>query len=645
MKRFRYLFPFAIFAAGLAVVAGIAAGYAGTHAYALAFTAAIGLCYLAGAAELVCYQRATAGLAQAVADLSEAPARLDDWLGSLAPGLRDAVRLRVEGQRVALPGPALTPYLVGLLVLLGMLGTFLGMVATLRGTGVALESAADLQAMRASLAAPVKGLGFAFGTSVAGVATSAMLGLLAALCRRERLRAGQALDARIATTLRAHTPTHQREEAFRLLQRQTEAMPVLVETLRAAMDAMAQQNQALGERLSGGQEAFHARAEAAYARLGEAMERALKQGAADSANAAGAAIQPAVESALAGLARETAAWRESLAQAVQRELQGLGAGFEAAAATAAQAWQAAQEGQQRAGEALAGNLGDALERHAEAVERHAASLLQAVDRSHAQLQGELASRDRERLAAWTGSLESTAAALRAQWEAAGEQAALRQQQACDALAQTARELSEQAAGQAAATVAEVARLAQAAAEGPKAAAGLVAEMRERLADSAARDNASLQEREQLLGALGTLLETVNRAAHGQREAVDGLVAAAAGLLDRADARYSDRLEAESGKMAAAAAQVAAGAADVASLGEAFGAAVQAFGQASDKVTAQLQRIEAAMEKSLARGDEQLAYYVAQAREVIDLNMLSQRQILEDLQRLADAPAAGAEQAA
>ena len=83
-----------------------------------------------------------------------------------------------------------------------MLGTFLGMVVTLRGTGLALESATDLHAIRASLAAPVKGLGFAFGTSIAGVATSAMLGLLSALCRRDRILASQQFDARVATTLR-----------------------------------------------------------------------------------------------------------------------------------------------------------------------------------------------------------------------------------------------------------------------------------------------------------------------------------------------------------------------------------------------------------------------------------------------------------
>ena len=67
-----------------------------------------------------------------------------------------------------------------------------------RGTGIALENATDVEAIRASLAAPVKGLGLAFGTSVAGVAASAMLGLMSALSRRERQRTAQQLDARIS---------------------------------------------------------------------------------------------------------------------------------------------------------------------------------------------------------------------------------------------------------------------------------------------------------------------------------------------------------------------------------------------------------------------------------------------------------------
>ncbi|MES1163288.1 MAG: hypothetical protein ABUL50_09530, partial [Rhizobacter sp.] len=65
-----------------------------------------------------------------------------------------------------------------------------------------------------------------------------------------------------------------------------------------------------------------------------------------------------------------------------------------------------------------------------------------------------------------------------------------------------------------------------------------------------------------------------------------------------------------------------------------GVAVQLFGDASERLTAQLSRIESALGHSLSRSDEQLAYYVAQAREIIDLTLGSQRQIVEDLQNLA-----------
>ena len=92
-------------------------------------------------------------------------------------------------------------------------------------------------------------------------------------------------------------------------------------------------------------------------------------------------------------------------------------------------------------------------------------------------------------------------------------------------------------------------------------------------------------------------------------------------------------------MGSAVAQVTGGAVEVASLGESFGLAVQLFSESNHKLMGQLQRIEAAMGKSLVRSDEQLAYYVAQAREIIDLSLLSQKQIVDDLQRVKRQPAA------
>lgn len=131
----------------------------------------------------------------------------------------------------------------------------------------------------------------------------------------------------------------------------------------------------------------------------------------------------------------------------------------------------------------------------------------------------------------------------------------------------------------------------------------------------------------------------------QRAAVDALVATSSDLLQRVGTQFTDKVGAETDRLGAIAAQVTGSAVEVASLGDALGAAVQSFGESNDKLVAHLQRIEAALDKSLVRSDEQLAYYVAQAREVIDLSMMSQKQIIEELQRAAGKRAsAGAEAA-
>lgn len=677
-----------VFFAGLAAVCWIGAGYAVSNPVALAVTLVIAAGYLAGALELRRYRQATSTLAQAVAALSEPPAALGAWLERLHPSLRHAVRVRVEGERVALPGPALTPYLVGLLVLLGMLGTLIGMVMTLRGTGAALESSTDLQAIRASLAAPVKGLGFAFGTSIAGVATSAMLGLLSALCRRERLDAAQALDAKIATTLRVHSHAHQRDETFRLLQRQADLMPTLVERLQAMMHSLEQQSAASAERQIAGQQAFLGKAEETYARLASSVGQSLTDSVAESARVAGSALQPVMETTMAGLARETAALHDALTQAVQRQLDGLSAGFETTAAHVADVWRHALADHQRSSDALAQRLHGSIDRivesfdrrsadlldgvrarldatassvsdawrgalaqqeqaneaHAErnrqaletaaaTFERHSAALLRTIGESHSALQATLESRDEQRLATWTDSLGSIAAKLGTEWAQTSAQAANRQQAIYDALAHTARDLSAHTQAHASATIAEISQLVQAASEAPRIAAEVVAELRQKLSDSMVRDTAMLEERNRMLATLETLLDAVNHASSEQRAAVDALVATSSALLQRVGTQFTDEVGTQTDRLGGVAAQITGSAVEIASLGDALGAAVQSFGESNDKLVAHLQRIEAALDKSLARSDEQLAYYVAQAREVIDLSMMSQKQIIEELQRV------------
>ena len=80
----------------------------------------------------------------------------------------------------------------------------------------------------------------------------------------------------------------------------------------------------------------------------------------------------------------------------------------------------------------------------------------------------------------------------------------------------------------------------------------------------------------------------------------------------------------------------------ASLGEAFGHGVQLFSASNDKLMDSLHRIEGTLQQSMARSDEQLAYYVAQAREVIDLSISSQQGLVEDMRRLRAPTAAQTE---
>jgi hypothetical protein len=783
----RYLLNVVVFLAGLAAVCGIAAGYIGSNFLALAVTLLIGACYLAGASEMQRYQQTTQAFARALDALQTPPKSLGVWLENVPAALRQSVRLRIEGERSALPGPALTPYLVGLLVLLGMLGTLLGMVVTLRGTGAALESATDLAAIRSSLAAPVTGLSFAFGTSIAGVATSAMLGLLSALCRRERLQTAQTLDLKIATALRVFTPLHQRDESFRLMQRQAEIMPRLAERLDAMMHAIEQHSLAANERQIVNQDAFHAKTETAYRRLATSVELSLKQSVADSARAASAALQPIMQSTMDGIARETVALQGKVGDAVAQQLDGLKRGFEASTEKVADIWTRSLDGHRQvaadlvenvgaqvsalnagfesmlakhaqssdeqaqasalrvshlidnvstqvstlnagfesmlarhaqssdalvakmdastdrfaeqhaqSGEAIAARLDAALQRitqsfderstrlidgvatrleattsnlsdawrdalaqqgsagetlaaqHEKALnaasanfEQHAASLVNSMYRSQADLRAELAANNEARLTAWTDSLGVLASTLREEWQAAQASTTARQQQICDTLAQTASDVSAQTEAHARATIAQIEGLVQTASEAPKAAAEVIAELRQKLSDSMVRDTAMLDERARLLSTLETLLDAVNHASKEQRVAVDALVASSADLLERVGTQFITRVDAETSKLGDVAAHVTGSAVEVASLSESFGAAVQAFGASNETLVAQLQRIEGALDKSLARSDEQLAYYVAQAREVIDLSMMSQKQIVEDLQQIAAQRSAGA----
>jgi hypothetical protein len=231
-----------------------------------------------------------------------------------------------------------------------------------------------------------------------------------------------------------------------------------------------------------------------------------------------------------------------------------------------------------------------------------------------------------RLADWQDGLTTQLQTLRREEDQRGEAAVNRLGELQTAMASHLTTLGE-------ALEAPMTRLLETASEAPKAAAEVIAQLRQEMSHLTERDNLALQERTALVGNLGTLLQSVEHATGEQRAAIESLVTSATSVLDQVSQQFSATLETQASNTNEVAAQVAGSAAELASLGEAFHHGVQLFSESNQKLVDKLQNIEGAISQNMARSDEQLAYYVAQAREVIDLSISSQQGIVEDLRRL------------
>ena len=683
----------AAFALGLFAIGWIGYGFIGTSSFGLVMTLAIACVYFTGAQEIRRFRAISAAIAQALDQVPQPLDRLADWLITLPPALQNPVRQRIEGERGALPGLALTPYLIGLLVMLGMLGTFLGMVVTFQGAVFTLEGSADLQAIRSALSAPIKGLGLAFGTSVVGVATSAMLGLMSAIARRERMGVLRLLDAKTATDFFPFTLAHQRQAHLQTLQQQAGVLPAVANQLQSLMDQIERRSQQLDAQLLVQQAKFQQDATAAYMGLAQSVERSLKESLSTSAQIAGESIRSVVADAMASITQASAQQHAHVGEVVQTQLGGLSDQFGATAATVADGWASALQQHARTSDAQASGLTQALTAFTTTFEQRSAALLTEVQQSVGQTLAQTASTLDQRLqdsmgataklitqsealvlartaseAAWAQQHGDRMDQLAQVWRT--ELASLRNQESQHLQAMREQEAStmqtlrsdEAARGDAAvarlgelqsainaqvtshlatlgaALEAPMTRLLESASVAPKAAAEVIVQLRQEMSQLAERDNHTLTERATLLGNISGLLQTVQQTTGDQRAAIEQLVTSASAVFDQVSRQFAETSQAQAARAEGVADQVSSSAANLANLGEAFGNGVQHFSASNDKLIESLQRVEGAVSQSMARSDEQLAYYVAQAREVIDLSITSQQSIVEDLRRLRVKPA-------
>lgn len=714
MHKFSYPIAFIL---GLIAVAWTGAGFVGTSPIALGMTALIAIVFTAGALEVRRFRAATEGLDRALAGLSEPVQDLEAWIGQVPEGMRPALRQRLAGERAALPGLAMAPYLVGLLVMLGMLGTFLGMVMTFQGAVFALEGSTDLQAIRSALAAPIRGLGFSFGTSVAGVATSALLGLMVAWARRERQRSARRLDAGIAGALRPFSAAHRRQAVFDALQQQSQVLPEVGRQLQTLIERIDQRSEQLDQGLLARQAAFQQEVGEHVKGLLQSVERALGDSLGGATRAAGEALRPVIESAMQTLVRDGERLHAQVGQAVQSQLEGVTRHWGEVAHQVTAQWNEAQSRHEHALTAWTEETRRSLQGVTQHVDDAAGRWLDAtravVDEVHARQQQEAEAAQQ----AWGAALGRVAAELREQWQQAGADLRTGQQTLLQQLAAATAEVADNGSRQLGQALAEVAklversdsllqaraesetrwrdenarrmdemaaqwqaqmqalreeeagrgqaavdrlaqlesavathlsalgqsleeplgRLLETASEAPRAAAEVIARLRQEMGALTERDNAALEERARLMAQLDVLLQGVNDATAAQRGAVEQLVQSAAQVFEQVGRQFADTVGAQAGRAESLSGRMDTAVADLAALGEALQQAMAGFGQANTQLADGLQRVEQALAESMARSDEQLAYYVAQAREVIDLSITAQQGVLEDLRQLRQKP--------
>lgn len=649
----RVLFT-AAFLLGAIAVTWMGSYFIGSDKLALAVTVVIGCVYTIGFLELVQFRRATATLPlalSAVQGSSDSITDLSSWLNRLHPSLQNAVRLRIEGERVGLPAPAITPYLVGLLVMLGLLGTFVGMVETLKGAVFALEGTTELQAIRAGLAAPINGLSLAFGTSVAGVAASAMLGLASTISRRDRMLATRQLDDIIATVFREFSLAHNRQETYKALQMQAQSLPDVAATLHTLAAKLEQMGDSLGDKLVANQAQFLAAAESDYKALSTSVDQSLKDSLAQAGRLAGESIKPLLEDTLAGISKEALNTHRQLGDTGRQQLQSLGEQFSGvssalleAFATASASW---LERQQSTDAERLGQWTQTLQE----TQQDTASQLQANTTA---LTGELntfSAAQQVSFTATTAALESTSAALAGQSQQAAQQleqltstigaelSKLRQEEErrSEAASQRLASLEATVASHLATLGKELeepmTQLIQTASETPKAAAEVIGHLRNEISKNIERDNALLEERQQLMQQLDTLSRTLGQTSADQQEAIEGLVSSSASLLQEVGGRFNEEVSSGLSGLSEMTDHFSSSAVQMSSLGEAFSHAVQQFNDSNAGLVEHLSRIEQAMDQSSSRSDEQMGYYVAQAREIIDQSMMSQREVFEELRQL------------
>ena len=118
-------------------------------------------------------------------------------------GILDSIAIRLDEAR------EISRYMTGLLIFLGLLGTFWGLIETVGSVGKVLEglqvggdAGSVFDTLKEGLAAPLSGMGISFSSSLFGLAGSLVLGFLDLQMSQAQNRFHTDLEDWLATTVR-----------------------------------------------------------------------------------------------------------------------------------------------------------------------------------------------------------------------------------------------------------------------------------------------------------------------------------------------------------------------------------------------------------------------------------------------------------
>ena len=120
-------------------------------------------------------------------------------------GILDSIATRLDEAR------DISRYITGLLVFLGLLGTFWGLIATVSSVGSVIQglkatgdAGSMFDSLREGLAAPLSGMGISFSSSLFGLAGSLVLGFLDLQAGQAQNRFYTELEDWLSTTVYEH---------------------------------------------------------------------------------------------------------------------------------------------------------------------------------------------------------------------------------------------------------------------------------------------------------------------------------------------------------------------------------------------------------------------------------------------------------